>query len=139
MSYPVSLSIDVAWGDMDAYGHVNNTIFFRYFESVRVAYFRAIQELAEAKVNFASVVARATCDYLAPVVFPDKLLVQAKISKLGTSSFTMEYNLTSTAQKKLVAKGEAVIVCIDRNSGKAQPITQDIRKIIEQLEHSNST
>ena len=134
VNYPVSLSIEVAWGDMDAFGHVNNTIFFRYFESTRIAYMRAIDTMSGDDSEFSPVVASARCDFLAPVVFPDTVIGQTRVSRLGNSSFTMEYQLTSTAQAKVVAKGEAVIVNIDRQTGRARPIPPALSQRMEELE-----
>jgi acyl-CoA thioester hydrolase len=134
VSYPVSLSIEVAWGDMDAFGHVNNCVFFRYFESTRIAYMREIEAMQQGDVEFTPVVASARCDFLASVVFPDTVVGEARVSKLGNSSFTMEYQLTSRAQQKVVAKGEAVIVNIDTRAGKARPIPTTLKQRMETLE-----
>jgi acyl-CoA thioester hydrolase len=133
-NYPVSLSIEVAWGDMDAFGHVNNTVFFRYFESTRIAYMRTIEAMQPGDQAFHPVVASSRCDFLAPVVFPDTLIGQARVSKMGNSSLTMEYQLTSRVQNKVVARGEAVIVNIDPAAGRASPIPPALRERIESLE-----
>lgn len=119
---------------MDAFGHVNNTIFFRYFESTRIAYMRAIDSMGGDDAGFSPVVASARCDFLASVVFPDTVIGETRVSKLGNSSFTMQYQLVSRAQDKVVAKGEAVIVNIDRQSGRARPIPQALRQRMEELE-----
>lgn len=136
MSFPVSLEIPVAWGDMDAFGHVNNTIFFRYFESTRIAYFRGVEDSISNPLEFHPIVASTRCDYLFPVVFPDTLTGRARVSRLGNSSFTMEYELTSRAQGKVVAKGDATIVNIDPTSGKSQTLPQPLREAVEALESS---
>jgi acyl-CoA thioester hydrolase len=134
MSFPVSLSIAVAWGEMDAFGHVNNTVFFRYFESTRIAYMQRIDGMGAENHDFSPVVASARCDFLAPVVFPDTVVGETRVSRLGTSSFTMEYQLTSQSQNKIVARGEAVMVNVDRSSGRSQPIPALLRSRIEELE-----
>ena len=136
MPFPISLNIEVAWGDMDAFGHVNNTIYFRYFESTRIAYMSAVEQSLDAPVDFHPVVASTRCDYLSSVVFPDTLTGHARVSRLGNSSFTMEYELTSRAQDKVVAKGEATIVNIDITNGKSEPIPQSLRESREALESS---
>lgn len=133
-TFPVSLSIEVAWGDMDAFGHVNNTVFFRYFESTRIAYMRALGAMSAEQDDFLPVVASARCDFLAPVVFPDTVLGETRVSRLGGSSLTMQYQLTSRAQKKIVAKGEAVIVNICRSTGRALPLSDSLRSRVEELE-----
>lgn len=134
MSFPVSLSIEVAWGDMDAFGHVNNTVFFRYFESTRIAYMRAVESAVSHKGEFTPVVASTRCDYLSPVVFPDTLTGETRLVKMGNSSFTMAYQLTSQAQGKVVARGEAVIVNLDTTTGRARPVPSELRQRMESLE-----
>lgn len=138
MNFPVSLSIDVAWGDMDAFGHVNNTVFFRYFESTRVAYLRKIREMGPSEASFATVIAHASCDFLSSVVFPDKLLGETRVSRVGQTSFTMDWQLTSRAQGKVVAKGVAVVVLFDREQGRPRPIPTEIRERIACLEQARS-
>lgn len=134
MAFPVSLNIEVAWGDMDAFGHVNNTVYFRYFESTRIAYMRTVEDSIEEAIEFHPVVASTRCDYLSPVVFPDTLSGQARVSRLGNSSFTMEYELVSLAQGKVVARGEATIVNLDVASGKSRALPQALRDKVEALE-----
>lgn len=119
---------------MDAFGHVNNCVFFRYFESTRIAYMREIEAMQQGDVDFTPVVASARCDFLASVVFPDTVVGEARVSKLGNSSFTMEYQLTSRAQQKVVARGEAVIVNIDSKAGKARPVPTTLKQRMETLE-----
>lgn len=134
MSFPVSLPIEVAWGDMDAFGHVNNTVFFRYFESTRIAYMRALDAMGADDTEFTPVVASTRCDFLSPVVFPDTVVGETRVSKLGRSSFTMEYQLVSRTQDKVVARGEAVIVNIDPAKGQARPVPDSLRQRMEELE-----
>jgi len=71
------------------------------------------------------------------VVFPDTVTGHARVSRMGNSSFTMEYELSSRAQGKVVARGEAVVVNIDPESGKSQPIPSVLRERIEVLEKTS--
>ena len=134
MKYPVKLEIPVAWGEMDAYGHVNNVVFFRYFESARIEYFRSICKEEVGKGSFVPIVASTECSYLRPVHFPDTLVAEATITKVGTSSFTMEYRLTSSDQNEVVAQGKAVIVNIDQKTGKGVPLSDETKQRISELE-----
>lgn len=138
MAFPVTLDIAVAWGDMDAFGHVNNIMYFRYFESTRIEYMNRVEASLTSPVAFHPILASTRCDYLSPVVFPDTVTGHARVSRMGNSSFTMEYELSSRAQGKVVARGEAVVVNIDPKSGKSQPIPFALRDNIEALEKSSS-
>ena len=70
-SYPVHLEIPVAWGDMDAFGHVNNTVYFRWFESGRMALFERIGIGSERPERVGPILASTSCEFLAPVVLID--------------------------------------------------------------------
>lgn len=70
--YPVIYEQNVAWGDMDAFGHVNNVIYYRYIESARICY---LDVLNIFKLDINTVVASSQCKYLKPVFYPDQLIL----------------------------------------------------------------
>ena len=80
MNFPVSVDIPVAWGEMDAFGHVNNVVFFRYFETVRIAYFERLLGSGFSSPDFMPILANTECSYKRPVVFPDTLQAEAAVS-----------------------------------------------------------
>ena len=129
--YPVIHKQSVAWGDMDAFGHVNNVQYYRYIESARIAYLMALNIFEQ---DILTVVASSQCKYLSPVFYPDVLQVGARIEELRNRAFRMHYVLWSEAQNKVVATGEAVLVCLDKNSSEKVHIPADIRAKILQLE-----
>ena len=90
--YPVILDQRVAWGDMDAFGHVNNVMYYRYIESARLLYLERLNILMGALVT---VVATNQCRYLKPVVYPDQLKIGTRIDEIGRTSFKMSYILWS--------------------------------------------
>ncbi|MFB2538438.1 MULTISPECIES: acyl-CoA thioesterase [unclassified Acinetobacter] len=120
----------VAWGDMDAFGHVNNVDYYRYIENARLAYYEALGLKLDDVIT---VILSSQCRYIKAVVYPDTLYIGAKTVKLGTSSFVMNYSLYSTAQQDLVATGEAVIVTLDAQQQKIA-IPQALREKIIALE-----
>lgn len=132
MSYPVSVTIPVAWGEMDAFGHVNNIIYFRYFESARIAYFREVGMTSNLQEG-GPILASTRCDFLKPLTYPDTVSAEARVGRVGNSSFTMEYRVVSEKLGE-AAKGEGVIVYYDYKSGKSQPIPEPIRTAIAALE-----
>ena len=138
MHYPVSLQIPVAWGEMDAFGHVNNVVFFRYFESARIEYFRKLRGDDFGNGEFLPILAQTECSYLRPVYHPDTLTAQTRVSRVGSSSLTMEYKLTSDSQDAVVAEGKAVVVNVDPKTGKGRPLTEDLKQKISLLESSES-
>lgn len=134
MTSPVNINLEVAWGDMDAFGHVNNTVFFKYFESARIAYFTAVDPgpLGAGQLN--PILASTRCDFLSPVVYPDTLRAETTVTRVGRSSLTMEYVLHSQAQDTEVARGEAVVVNVDPETGKSVALPDEVRQRIRELE-----
>ena len=131
--YPIVYDQKIAWGDMDAFGHVNNVIFYRYIESARLAYLDQLDILSEPLLT---VVLSNQCHYLKPVVYPDQLKVGVKVEEIRNSAFRMKYTLYSEEQKSIVANAEAVIVCVDKKSMQKIKIPEYIVDKIKQLEQS---
>lgn len=133
LKYPVIYQQNVAWGDMDAFGHVNNVVYYRYMESARIAYFDQLNIFAQ---NIYTVVASNQCQYLKPVVYPDQLQIATRVEEIRNSAIRMHYMLWSEQQNTLVAKGDAVIVFIDQIEMKKTLIPTEIKKMILTLEQS---
>jgi acyl-CoA thioester hydrolase len=138
MYFPTRVEIPVAWGEMDALGHVNNAVFFRYFESARIEYFRQLNGDGIDSGPFSPILAQTECNYLRPVHFPDNLVAEARVSRVGSSSLTMEYRLTSTKQDAVVAEGKAVVVNVERQTGKAQPLSPVVKDRIKAHERQTT-
>ena len=139
MNYPIALDIDVAWGEMDALGHVNNVVYFRYFENVRVHYFNAIgMELPQpGEAAAGAILANASCQFRSPVVYPDRVRAEVGCSRIGGSSFTLSYRLTSQAQNQIVAEGETVVVYFDYEKGRSVPLPEALRQAIDKLQQAS--
>lgn len=129
--YPVIHQQSVAWGDMDAFGHVNNVQYYRYMESARIRYLDTLNIFNQ---NVVTVVASNQCKYLRPVVYPDQLKVATRVEELRNSAFRMSYILWSEAQENIVATGDAVIVCVDNNTMQKTAIPEHIKDQIRKLE-----
>lgn len=135
MMFPVSVTIPVHWGDMDAFGHVNNTRYLVWFESARIALF---QRLGVATGNtghgIVPILATTTCDYVLPVVWPATVTVGTRVTKVGETSMTQEYEVRdANAPERLYAKGSSVIVMLDYGTGKKVRVPDDVRRAIESL------
>lgn len=129
----VSLDIPVAWGEQDAFGHVNNVVYFRYFESVRMLFLERIGVLrSHAEDQVGVILASTRCDFLKPVVWPQRLTVRTGCSHIGTTSFTMDYLITNEAGGS-VAKGTSVQVMYDYRSSAKVAVPLSIRNAITQL------
>jgi acyl-CoA thioester hydrolase len=135
-SAPVTIVQPVVWGELDAYGHVNNAVFLRWFETVRFHYFELTGVTALHRVeNKGPILARSEIDFLAPVEFPDDVWLSVRVTKIGNTSFTMENAVWSSRQAKLVARGHNVIVMLDYGAGGTKiRVPEPIRAAIRALE-----
>ncbi len=135
--YPVVIEIPVAWGEMDAFQHLNNTVYFRYFESARIAYFERLDllELMTQK-GIGPILASTSCNFRIPLTYPDKVLSGAKVTKIEKDRFTMNYIVVSTKHQKTAAEGEGLIVAYDYRENKKSMIPQKLRDRIMNIEES---
>lgn len=108
--------MDVRWGDMDAFNHVNNASYLRFIEEARVAWFRALVPEAWADVECAPILAAATVNYRRPIGWPERLRITLLAEKLGTKSLTLGHRVESATQDGLLyADGHTVMVWVDRS------------------------
>ena len=131
--FPVRVTMPVAWGQLDAFGHLNNTQFFRFFEDARIACFAriGIREHMEA-TGVGPILAKTSCVFRRPLGFPDTVTACARISEVGEDRFTMEYAVFSD-KVGLAAHGDGRIVMLDYASGAKAPIPDRIRAAIDSL------
>lgn len=143
----VYLDIPVAWGEMDALGHVNNVPYFRYLESARVEY---LQRLGFGRVSGSAgleadprstagngvgfILQSVQCRFRRPVVYPDTLRVTARCVEIGEDRFTLTHAVVSTAQNEVAAVGQGTIVCYDYARACKVAVPKGLREAIERLE-----
>lgn len=133
--YPVVVQVDVQWGEMDFFRHVNNTVFFRYFESARIAYLDRIgfrEEMENHGVG--PILASTHARFRRPLTYPDSVRVGARTVELGEDRFTMEYRLVSLGQGAVAAEGGGVLVSFDYARGGKAPLPERVRTAIEEIE-----
>ncbi len=135
--YPVSVTIPIAWGDMDALQHVNNVTYARWIETARVAYFTRIRLMCPLRPDgVGPIVARLAIDYERALFYPDTVRVDATVRAIGRTSLTMGYRIWSLGQNAEVALGEDVIVVLDYGTGRKAPVDDGLRAAILGLEGS---
>lgn len=131
--WPLSVEIPVAWGDMDSFQHVNNTVYLRWLETARIAYFERLGLLGRSD-GVGPILASITVDYRSPVTYPDKVRVEVSVTRIGASSFDMAYRVGSDAQRAEVATGKSVLVMYDYRTARSAPVDQAMRQAIAALE-----
>ncbi len=113
---------------MDALGHVNNIMYFRYFEQTRLAWFESLGNAPLGSEELGTVIIDNHAEYLIPVVYPAQLLVQMGGHSLGRSSFISTYTIKQG--DTVTTRGSARVVWIDRTLQKSVPIPDVIRALI---------
>ncbi len=138
-SYPVEVETPIAWGDMDAFQHVNNTVYFKHFENARIAYFEKINLLEIMnKTGIGPIMSSTQCQYKIPLTYPDVVTVGAKVTDMKEDRFVMKYIVISHKFKKTAASGEGVLVTFDYRSNEKVRMPDELRKGIIDLEKSIS-
>lgn len=121
--------IAIRWGDMDAMGHVNNTVYFRFMEQARIGWFDALVPQGEAWRSTGIVIANASCDFKRPINYPGTVEVKLLVGPPGGSSVPTYYELR--VDEELHADGEATVVFIDMQKQKPIRIPQNIREALQ--------
>ena len=134
--YPVTIQLSVQWGDMDSFNHVNNVMYFRYFESARIKYFEELGFATTMEQEVGPILAETKCRFWRPLTYPDVITIGARIVSMGKSSFVMEH-LIESEKLGVVATGEGVIVTYDYKKATKAPIPEHIREQIGVIEKQN--
>jgi len=120
--------IELRWGDMDAMGHVNNTVYFRFMEQARIGWFEALVPKGEAWQSTGIVIANASCNFKRPMNYPGTVEVRLSVGPPGGSSVPTFYELKMADE--LYADGEATVVFIDMEKQKPVRIPERIRSLL---------
>lgn len=127
---PVFVSrIPIRWGDMDAMGHVNNAVFFRYLEQARIEWYSHIGRGENAGLE--TVVVHCYCTYYAPLAYPGEIEIRTYAGSPGRSSFDIVQEIRrSDTPDTICAIGGSKVVWVDPKTGKSTPLPESIRKLI---------
>ncbi len=132
--YPCILDLPVQWGEMDAFHHVNNVAYLRYFESARIALFN-MTSLMESKrtLGIGPILAEQSCRYRLAVTFPDNIRIGTRVTSISDCTFIQEYALYSTAQDAIATTGTSRSTVLNYQTGKKVPITGALLAELEAL------
>lgn len=135
--------VPVRWGDMDAFGHVNNATYFTYCESARIRLFEDLDLDGLAATEgpgrrLGPGLVAASLSFRKQVKYPADLEVGLRVSKVGTKSFTVEYAVLRAGEDEAVADGASVIVWVDYDArggeGEALPLPAVLRERLARFE-----
>ncbi len=133
--YPVVVVQAVAWGEMDAYAHVNNVVYFRYFENARLAYFLELGWGASSRpVGVGPILASTQARFRLPLAYPDTIAIGARIAEIQTDRVVLRHAIASQSLGKIATEGESVIVIYDYARSQKVPVPEELRRRIAAIE-----
>jgi len=135
-SFKYKTSIEPRFSDFDMMGHVNNAVYFTYMEIARAKYWKQAINWDWKKTGV--VIAKASLEYILPIQLEDKISMYVRTTRVGKSSFNLEYLLVkhSNNHEVVCSRGSTVCVAYDYSTKKASPIPEEERskmRIFEQL------
>ena len=134
-AFPVVSEIAVRWGDMDAFQHVNNTLYIRYFEIARIDYFAALSlEGLMQPQGVGPILGEISCRFRFPATYPDTVAVGTRVTHVGNDRFIMEHKAVSRRHDRVAASGTGVIVAYDYSGARKATVSTALRAQIEALE-----
>mgnify|MGYP000095702526 CR=1 FL=1 len=126
--------IEVRWGEMDALGHVNNTVFYRYSEDGRIDYIDLIAGSDPSRRGTGPILADLRCSFLQQLRFPASVEIATRTRAIGRSSLKVEQALFYAGKNQPIAAYEAVVVWFDYRSQASVPVPEDVRQRIRDAE-----
>jgi acyl-CoA thioester hydrolase len=136
--YPHLLAIPTRWMDNDIYGHVNNALYYAFFDTAINQYLIAEGGLDIAAGPVIGLAAESHCQYMQSLAFPEVLEVGLRVCKLGNSSVRYELAIFKQNETYAAATGYFVHVFVDREARRAVPIPETIRAALERLTKQTS-
>jgi acyl-CoA thioester hydrolase len=135
--YPVIIEFPVAWGEMDSMNHVNNIVYFRYFESARIAYFEKADMFSYmTETGIGPILATISCKFKIPLSYPDTVLIGAKVISVEEDRFVMNHVVISKKHQKVAAEGDGVIVIFNYREGRKVTVPEVVRQRIIDIQKS---
>ncbi len=121
-------TIEIRFKDLDALGHVNNAVFFTYFEEGRKKFFLKYSNVLKPS-EFGFILAHISCDYLKPVLLTDRLKLRLTVGAIKNKSFVFHYRLMDRKDDSVAfARGESIQVCYDYSRDKSVPIPPGLKE-----------
>lgn len=127
--YQAVTTLPVQWGDMDAFGHVNNVVYLQWFESARIDLLESVPSaVSMAAGGVAPILASIRCDYKKQLHFPDTVHIGSRATKIGRTSFEIEHAVFSEKRQQVAAVGTSVVVVFDYATNRPVRIPEDLRQ-----------
>lgn len=132
-AYAAYREITTRWMDNDAYGHVNNVVYYSYFDTAVNQHLIEAGCLDIASSPVVGLVVESRCQYFSSIAFPDRVVAGVRVARLGTSSVRYEIGLFRNEADTASAQGQFVHVYVDRDTNRPVPLPDDVRRALEPL------
>ena len=131
--YPHTLTIPTRWADNDIYGHVNNSVYYFYFDTVVNKWLIHNELLEVGTSEVVGLVVETSCSYFAPISFPDDVVAGLRVAKLGNSSVRYEIGLFRNDETEASAQGHFVHVYVDEKTRRPVKISDIMREKLTEI------
>ena len=127
------LTIPTRWMDNDVYGHVNNVVYYSFFDTVVNKFLMEERQLDYSKGEVVGLVVETKCQYFAPIAFPDVVVAGIRVAHIGTSSVRYEIGLFKNDEDNPAAEGHFVHVYVTRSGNKPTPLSTQMRSVLAKI------
>ena len=134
--YPRFLAIPTRWRDNDVYGHVNNVVYYSYFDTVINEYLIRAGGLDIHRAAVIGICAESACRFRASFCFPEEVEAGLRVARLGNRAVTYEIGLFKAGREEAAAEGSFVHVFVERATMRPVPIPEPIRSALQHLRPS---
>jgi len=131
--YPHHLTIPTRWADNDVYGHVNNSVYYFYFDTVVNKWLLDNGLLEIGTADVVGLVVETSCSYFAPISFPDNVVAGLRVAKLGNSSVRYDIGLFRNNETEASAQGHFVHVYVDEKTRRPVKISDIMRETLTEI------
>ena len=129
--FPYHHGITTRWRDNDVYGHVNNVVYYSWFDTAVNGYLLEREVLDFTSGSTVGLVVETQCNYFQPVAFPDKITAGVAVAKIGTSSVRYEVGIFRNAETAASAQGHFVHVYVDAQTRRPVELPKNLRTALE--------
>jgi acyl-CoA thioester hydrolase len=128
--------IPTRWGDNDIYGHINNVVYYEFFDTAVNSYLiaKGVLDIVNGKVI--GLVVETHCNYFKPIAFPDSVRAGLRVAHLGNSSVRYEVGIFRAGDDTAAAQGHFVHVYVERATGKPVPLPETLKAALKPLVRS---
>ena len=133
-AYRAFRTIGTRWADNDVYGHVNNVVYYSWFDTAVNAHLIEQGALDIHTGSTIGLVIETQCNYFAPLAFPENVEAGIRVSRLGASSVRYEVGLFAQGAAQTAARGHFIHVYVDRETRRPAPLPEKLRALLESLQ-----